>query len=73
MKKKFAPSHLLIVVACTAVVSLVIGHSIDLGNQVLGSGPASTAATVGDIAALIGCVLSVALGRRFAARRACSA
>jgi hypothetical protein len=72
MKKRRSISHLLIVVACSAVVSLVIGDSIDLGTQLLGPGPASTAAIVGDLAALLGCTLSVTLGVRFASGRACS-
>jgi hypothetical protein len=70
MKRKCSPSPLLVAIAFTAVISLAIGHSIDLGTQMLGSGPASTVAVVGDIAALICCALSVPLGRRFASVRA---
>lgn len=72
MKKRRSFSHLLIAVACTAVVSLVIGNSIDLGNQLLGAGPASTLAIVGDLAALLGCAVSVTLGVRFRSGNASS-
>jgi hypothetical protein len=72
MNKKGPITHLLIIVACTGVVSLVIAHGIDLGTQVLGSGPASTGAIVGDVAGLLGCAISVLLGWRFASRRSCS-
>jgi uncharacterized membrane protein len=68
MRKHLTSRRLLVPLACTAVVSLMIAHLIDLGTQTLGSGPASTAAVVGDLASLAGCALSVALGLRFAAR-----
>ncbi len=73
MNKRRWLSHLLIALTCTAVVSLVIGDSIDLGTQLLGAGPASTPAIVGDLAALFACAASVTLGVRFGSRRACSA
>jgi hypothetical protein len=73
MNKRRSLAHLLIVLACTAVVSLVIGNSIDLGTQLLGSGSASTPAIVGDVAALLACVASVTLGVRFGSRRSCPA
>jgi hypothetical protein len=64
MTNHCALNRILIAVACSAVVSLSIGHLIDLGVQTLGSGPISTGAVIGDIAGLVGCLASVILGRR---------
>jgi hypothetical protein len=58
--------HALVALAFGAVISLTVGHLIDLGVQTLGSGPASTAAVVGDLAGVAACLVSVALGLRFA-------
>jgi hypothetical protein len=57
-------SNGLIVIALTAVFSLTAGHLIDLGTQILGSGPASTLALVGDVAGLIACAISARFGLR---------
>jgi hypothetical protein len=60
---------LILAVAFSAVASLMIGHLIDLGLETLGSGPASTGAVIGDLAGVVGCVVSVILGHRFYQRR----
>jgi hypothetical protein len=71
MKKLITP-HNLVVLALTAVFSLAAAHLVDLGSQVLGSGPASTPALIGDIAGLICCAVSAAYGlRRVRGPRAC--
>ncbi|HEX4731501.1 MAG TPA: hypothetical protein VH299_09525 [Solirubrobacterales bacterium] len=54
----------LIVIALTAVVSLAAGHLVGLGDQILGSGPTSTFALVGNIAGLIACAASGWFGAR---------
>jgi hypothetical protein len=70
--KKLITSHNLIVLAFTAVISLASAHLVDLGSQILGSGPASTPALIGDIAGLICCAISAAYGlRRVRGARAC--
>lgn len=58
----------LIVIALTAVFSLAAGHLIDLGAQILGSGPTSTLALVGDTAGLIACAISALFGLRHLSR-----
>jgi hypothetical protein len=63
----------LIIIALTAVFSLAAGHLTDVGAQILGSGPASTAALVGDVAGLIACAASARFGLRHLSRsRACT-
>jgi hypothetical protein len=54
----------LITIAFTAVFSLAAGHLTDLSAQLLGSGPASTPALIGDGAGLIACALSALYGLR---------
>jgi len=44
------------------------GHLVDLGTQILGSGPASTLAVVGDTAGLIACAISARYGLRHLSR-----
>ena len=58
----------LIVIALTVVFSLTAGHLVDLGAQILGSGPTSTLALVGDIAGLIACAVSARFGLRHLSR-----
>jgi hypothetical protein len=66
-------TNALIGIALTAVFSLAAGHLVDLGSQVLGSGPASTPALVGDIAGLLACGASAWLGlRRLCSPHRCS-
>jgi hypothetical protein len=48
----------------TAAISLALGHAVELGEQTLGSGPASTAALVGNLVGLIACAASVGFGLR---------
>jgi hypothetical protein len=57
-------TNALIGIALTAVFSLTAGHLVDLGSQVLGTGPASTPAVVGDIAGLLACGASAWFGLR---------
>jgi hypothetical protein len=57
-------SNGLVIIALTAVFSLATGHLIALGTELLGSGPASTLALVGDIAALLACAVSARFGVR---------
>jgi hypothetical protein len=72
MKNGRFTSSGLIVVALTAVVSLAAGHLVGLGVQILGSGPTSTFALVGNIAGLIACAASGWFGLRQLSRsRAC--
>jgi hypothetical protein len=72
MKNGRISPNTLIIVALTAVVSLAAGHLVDLGTQVLGSGPASTPALIGDIAGLAACAISARFGWRHIGRsRAC--
>jgi hypothetical protein len=61
-------SNGLIIIALTAVFSLAAGHLTDLGAQLLGSGPASTPALIGDGAGLIACALSARYGLRHLSR-----
>jgi hypothetical protein len=68
MKNGRLTSNGLVIIALTAVVSLATGHLVDLGNQMLGSGPASTFALVGDFAGLVGCAVSAWLGVRYLTR-----
>jgi hypothetical protein len=68
MKNGRFTSSGLVVVALTAVVSLATGHLTDLGAQLLGSGPASTPALLGDVAGLIACGISAWYGRRYISR-----
>jgi hypothetical protein len=71
MKKLITP-HNLAVLALTAVFSLASAHLVDLGSQILGSGPASTPALIGDTAGLICCAVSAGYGlRRVLGARAC--
>jgi TRAP-type C4-dicarboxylate transport system permease small subunit len=58
----------LVILALTAVVSLAAGHLTDLGEQLLGSGPVSTFALVGDVLGLIACGISAWFGWRYIAR-----
>jgi hypothetical protein len=58
----------LIILALTAVFSLAAGHLTDLGAQILGSGPASTPALVGDAAGLLACAVSARFGLRHLSR-----
>jgi hypothetical protein len=58
----------LIVIALTAVFSLAAGHLVDLGVQILGSGPTSTLVLVGDTAGLIACAISALFGLRHLSR-----
>ena len=50
--------------AFTAAISLGLGHLTDLGVQLLGSGPTSTAALTGNVAGMAACILSVWFGAR---------
>jgi hypothetical protein len=50
------------------VVSLASGHLVDLGEQLLGSGPPSTPALLGDAAGLIACAVSAWFGVRALSR-----
>ena len=54
----------LMMVALTAVFSLAAAHLTDLGIQVLGSGPASTPALIGDVLGLLACAVSARFGFR---------
>jgi hypothetical protein len=68
---RFTPNTL-IVIALTAVVSLTAAHLVGLGEQILGSGPTSTFALVGNIAGLVACAGSAWFGvRRLSYSRAC--
>jgi hypothetical protein len=60
---RFTPT-ILIGIALTAVVSLTAAHLVGLGEQILGSGPTSTLALVGNIAGLIACAASAWFGVR---------
>jgi hypothetical protein len=72
MKNRLITPYSLIVLALTAVVSLASGHLVDLGEQLLGSGPPSTLAIVGDSVGLIACAASAWFGIRALSRtRAC--
>jgi hypothetical protein len=62
----------LIAFALSAVFSLAAGHLVDLGAQVLGPGPASTPAVVGDLAGLAACAGSAWLGVRGLRRLRCA-
>lgn len=64
MKNGCFTHNALVVVALTAVVSLAAAHLVGLGDQVLGSGPTSTFALVGNIAGLIACAASAWFGVR---------
>lgn len=63
----------LIVLALSAVFSLAAGHLVDLGTQILGPGPASTPAVIGDLAGLAACAGSAWLGVRGLRRLRCGA
>jgi hypothetical protein len=67
MKRHLTP-HTLIVLALTAVFSLAFAQAVDFGSQLLGSGPASTSALLGDMAGLLGCALSAYFGLRLLRR-----
>ena len=64
MKNPRFSDRLLIPLALTAVISLAVGHLTDLGVQMLGSGPTSTPALIGDLAGLSACALCVWVGMR---------
>jgi hypothetical protein len=68
MKNARLTSSGLIILALTAVVSLAAGHLTDLGEQLLGSGPVSTPALIGDVAGLVACGISAAYGWRYTRR-----
>jgi hypothetical protein len=68
MRNRRLTTDALIGIALTAVFSLAAGHLVDLGSQVLGSGPASTPALVGDIAGLVACAASAWFGVRHLCR-----
>jgi hypothetical protein len=72
MRNRRLATHALIGLALTAVFSLAAGHLIDFGDQVLGSGHASTLDLVGDTAGLIACATSAWYGlRHFSTSHAC--
>jgi hypothetical protein len=48
----------------SAAISLAIAHLVDAGVQVLGSGPVSTPALIGNLAGLAACALSIWVGAR---------
>jgi hypothetical protein len=64
MKNRRITTNGLIILALTAVFSLAAAHLVDLGTQLLGSGPTSTFALVGDIAGLLACAVSAGFGLR---------
>jgi hypothetical protein len=64
MKNRRITTNGLIILALTAVFSLAAAHLVDLGTQLLGSGPTSTFALVGDIAGLLACAVSARFGLR---------
>jgi hypothetical protein len=67
----FTPT-ILIGIALTAAVSLTAAHLVGLGDQILGSGPTSTFALVGNIVGLITCAASAWFGvRRLSYSRTC--
>ena len=68
MKNARLISSGLVILALTGVVSLATGHLVDLGEQLLGSGPVSTLALVGDVVGLITCAISAWFGWRYIAR-----
>jgi hypothetical protein len=68
MKKRLITPYSLIILALTAVFSLASGHLVDLGEQLLGSGPPSTLALVGDTVGLIACAVSAWFGVRALSR-----
>jgi hypothetical protein len=68
MRNRRITPNVLIGIALTAVFSLAAGHLVDLGSQVLGSGPSSTPALVGDIAGLLACGASAWFGLRHLCR-----
>jgi hypothetical protein len=68
MKNARLTSTGLVILALTGVVSLAAGHLTDLGEQLLGSGPVSTLALVGDVLGLITCAISAWYGWRYIAR-----
>jgi hypothetical protein len=68
MKNRIITPYGLIILALTAVVSLASGHLVDLGEQLLGSGPPSTPALLGDAAGLIACAVSAWFGVRALSR-----
>ena len=68
MKNGRLTSSGLVILALTAVVSLAAGHLTDLGEQLLGSGPVSTLALVGDVLGLVACGISAWYGWRYISR-----
>jgi hypothetical protein len=68
MKNARFTSTGLVILALTGVVSLAAGHLTDLGEQLLGSGPISTPALIGDVVGLITCGISAWYGWRYIAR-----
>jgi hypothetical protein len=68
MKNARLTSSGFVILALTAVVSLAAGHLTDLGEQLLGSGPVSTPALIGDVLGLIACCISAAYGWRYISR-----
>jgi hypothetical protein len=65
MTNQCTRNRFLIALAFSAVISLTIGHLVDLAAQTLSSGPTSTAAVIGDLAGILACLASVLLGLRF--------
>lgn len=72
MKSRFLSPRNLVVLALTAVFSLAVGHMVDLGNQLLGPGPASSVVVIADLAGLATCAGSAWLGVRGLRRLRCA-
>jgi hypothetical protein len=56
--------NFLVPLAFSAAISLMLGHLVDLGIHLLGSGPFSTVSLIADLAGVAGCALSIWVGFR---------
>jgi hypothetical protein len=68
MKNARLSTRILVPLLFSAAISLAIAHLLDLGYEVLGSEPVSTLAVIGNLAGLVACAASVAVGLRRVSR-----